>query len=293
MQDVARVKLVDKGWSGERKYYIELAGGEKQLLRLAKAERYEAKRAEYAMLARFAGMGLPVPEPLDVGLCENGESVYLLLTWCEGEAAEEALLVRPEAVQYALGVRSGEILRTIHSIPAPEDTPPWGAYMRAKIGRRIQAYRDCGISFAGADLMISYSLENLDLLDGRPQCYQHGDYHLGNMVLSAEDALSVIDFEKMSYGDPWEEFNRIVFSARISGVFASGQLNGYFGGRPPEAFFRLLALYMTSNAYGSVPWAIPFGQEDVQNMLDNAALVLQWYDGMKTIVPSWYHEPMQ
>lgn len=30
--------------------------------------------------------------------------------------------------------------------------------------------------------------------------------------------------------------------------FATGQLNGYFGGRPPEKFFRLLAFYMASYA---------------------------------------------
>lgn len=84
-----------------------------------------------------------------------------------------------------------------------------------------------------------------------------------------------------------------MFSARTSGAFASGQLNGYFGGRPPEAFFRLLALYLASNAFGSVPWTIPFGQEDVSNMLDNAALVLQWYDGMKTTVPAWYRESVE
>lgn len=154
------------------------------------------------MHALFFDMGLPVPKPLDVGLCENGESAYLLLTWCEGEAAEDALLTRSESVQYELGVRSGEILRILHGIPAPKDTPPWGEYFRRKIDRRIQAYQDRGISFDGADLLIQYTLENLDLLDDRPQCYQHGDYHVGNMVLSKADVLSVIDFERMSYGDP-------------------------------------------------------------------------------------------
>jgi serine/threonine-protein kinase len=53
-------------------------------------------------------------------------------------------------------------------------------------------------------------------------------------------------------------------------------------------FWKLLALYISSNALGSIPWAIPFGDEEVQVMRQQAAEVLQWYDGMRNVVPTWY-----
>lgn len=135
--------------------------------------------------------------------------------------------------------------------------------------------------------MIEYIMENMGLLDGRPQSFQHGDYHIGNMMLSAE-RLVVIDFDRFDYGDPWEEFNRIVWCAQASPRFASGMVDGYFGGAAPEMFWRLLALYISSNTLSSVYWAIPFGQREIDVMLNQAAEVLEWYDGMKKTVPKWY-----
>lgn len=65
-------------------------------------------------------------------------------------------------------------------------------------------------------------------------------------------------------------------------------VNGYFDGDVPLEFWRLLALYISSNTLSSVPWAIPFGQSEIDTMLDQAKEVLQWYDNMKNPVPTWY-----
>ena len=53
-------------------------------------------------------------------------------------------------------------------------------------------------------------------------------------------------------------------------------------------FWKLLALYISSNTLSSLPWAIPFGEKEIQVMQNQAAQVLQWYDGMKNPVPTWY-----
>ena len=116
---------------------------------------------------------------------------------------------------------------------------------------------------------------------------QHGDYHTGNMMLCG-GKLFVIDFDRPDAGDPWEEFNRIVWSAQLSPAFARGTVDGYFDGAPPLAFWKLLALYIASNTLGSLPWAVPFGEEQMDIMREQAAQVLDWYDGMKNPVPRWY-----
>ena len=53
-------------------------------------------------------------------------------------------------------------------------------------------------------------------------------------------------------------------------------------------FWKLLALYISSNTLSSVPWAIPFGDEQIQVMVNQAKDVLSWYDNMKNPIPTWY-----
>ena len=150
-------------------------------------------------------------------------------------------------------------------------------------------YENCELKYeSGGDEFLAYLAQNRHLLKNRPQSVQHGDYHIGNMMIDRDGALIVIDFEKQDVGDPWEEFNRIVWSAQAAPDFASGMVDGYFGGDVPMDFWRLLALYICSNTLGSLPWAIPFGEGEVQVMRKQAAQVLQWYDSMRTVVPSWY-----
>lgn len=100
--------------------------------------------------------------------------------------------------------------------------------------------------------------------------------------------IFIIDFDRYDFGDPWEEFNRIVWCAQAAPHFASGIVDGYFDGNVPEDFWRLLALYIGSNTMSSVPWAVAFGEKEVETMLRQAKEVLEWYDGMTLVVPKWY-----
>ena len=102
--------------------------------------------------------------------------------------------------------------------------------------------------------------------------------------------MTVIDFGRFDYGDPWEEFNRIVWCARASPPFAAGRADGYFGGEVPDKFWQLLALYIASNTLSSVPWAVPCGQQQIDVMLRQARDVLNGYRNMSQTVPSWYLE---
>ena len=110
---------------------------------------------------------------------------------------------------------------------------------------------------------------------------------MGNMMISQSE-LIIIDFDRFDYGDPWEEFNRIVWCAQASPKFACGMVDGYFDGQVPYQFWQLLALYICSNTLSSIPWAIPFGQKEIDTMINQAKDVLSWYDNMKNPVPTWY-----
>ena len=107
------------------------------------------------------------------------------------------------------------------------------------------------------------------------------------MVISRK-RLGIIDFNRLDFGDPWEEFNRIVWCVDCSPAFASGQIDGYFEGSPPEEFFHLMALYIACNQLSSIYWAIPFGEGEINIMRNQAKKMLEYYNGMETVVPQWY-----
>jgi aminoglycoside phosphotransferase (APT) family kinase protein len=284
------IKPITKGWSSDKKYFIETDTGEKLLLRTADRAEYDMKKNEFEMLKKLAGRKLPISQPVEFGMCDNGNGVYSLLTWCEGEDAAIVLPKLTDTEQYELGLKSGRVLREIHSIPAPVEQEDWEPKFNRKVHGKIKQYNDCPIKIEDGDRVIAYIEANRHLLRGRPQSFHHGDYHVGNMVISQDKELSVIDFNRHDFGDPWEEFNRIVWSASASPHFATGQLNGYFNGRPPEEFFKLLAFYISSNMLSSIPWAISFGEEEVNVMKEQAKEVLRWFDGMNNPVPTWYLE---
>ena len=108
-------------------------------------------------------------------------------------------------------------------------------------------------------------------------------------MIDRNGKLQIIDFDRYDFGDPWEEFNRIIWCAQKSPLFASGMVNGYFDGDVPPDFWKLLALYISSNTLSSVYWAIPFGQDEVDTMLNQAGDVLSWYDNMRESIPTWYY----
>ena len=110
------------------------------------------------------------------------------------------------------------------------------------------------------------------------------------MMVDKSGQLVIIDFDRDDYGDPWEEFNRIVWCAQATPHFASGMVDGYFGGNVPTEFWRLLALYIASNTLSSLPWAIPFGEREITTMKNQAAEVLAWYDQMNNPIPTWYQK---
>lgn len=279
---------IRKGWSNDQKYCVTDESGTRYLLRISDRKEYDAKQHEFQMMQQVQKLGVPMCEPITFGVCEEG--VYSVQTWIDGTDAEETIPHLSDRSQYAYGMEAGRILKTIHSIPVPEGQPDWEERFNRKLDRKIKKYLECPIRYEGGEAFLRYIDENRHLLQGRPQTYQHGDYHIGNMMIDTAGQLRIIDFNRNDYGDPWEEFNRIVWCAQASPLFASGMVDGYFEseGEVPSAFWRLLALYISGNTLSSVYWAIPFGEGEVQTMLDQAQDVLRWYDKMRNPVPTWY-----
>lgn len=280
--------LIEKGWSSDKKYMVTNNSNNKILIKVSDITEYDKKKAEFEAVERISQLGIPMMMPLQFGVIESENLVYMVFSWIKGSEAEIIIPSLTIKEQKKLGYDSGVILKKIHSIPAPVTQQDWADRFNAKIDRNIKRYKSCGIKAPMEDRIINFINNNRKYLVGRPQTIQHGDYHVGNIFITPNKRISVIDFNRWDYGDPWEEFNRIVWTIQSSEIFASSQLDGYFKDSIPDIFFRLMALYIASNALASIPWAIPFGETDINAMLSNIDQMLEHYNGFETFIPSWY-----
>lgn len=279
---------IEKGWSGDQKYHVTTKDGAQYLLRISPASRKEQVQGMYQRMRSVQQLGIPMCLPIEWGEC--GEGIYFLQSWITGQDAESVLPTLSGDAQYAYGLDAGRILKKLHSLPAPANAVPWGKRFNQKIDRKIKMYNECSLKYEGGEAFLNHIEKSRHLLSDRPQTYQHGDYHVGNMMIDDAGRLTIIDFEKDDRGDPWEEFNRIVWCAQMSPDFASGMVDGYFGGEVPMDFWNLLALYICSNTLSSLPWAVAYGEKEITTMRNQAAEILGWYDGFHTVVPNWYRK---
>lgn len=282
------INEINKGWSADKKFYIKTKDNKDLLLKISDISEYSKKKDEFRNIKAINNKDILMSSAIEFGICNNGKSVYSLFTWIDGNDADLKIKEFNKEEQYNLGFTAGKYLKEIHSMPAPSSELDWEIKFNVKIDKKILSYKECGITIEGADKIISYLQENRYLLSNRSQCFQHGDYHIKNMIITTSKELGIIDFNRFDYGDPFEEFNRITWSAEASPEFASGCINGYFNNEVPDIFFRLMLLYILSNVIGSIPWAIPFGQEEINVMIGQTKNVLGWYKGLEIYIPNWY-----
>ncbi|HEL2402967.1 TPA: phosphotransferase [Streptococcus suis] len=275
-----------KGWSTDRKYKVQLEDGRLGLLRIAERPAYEAKRLEFQLVENLFGLGLPVAEPLSFWADE--ESVYSLYEWIEGQDMNEVASSLSESVLYELGCQAGKFLRAMHAMSIDQGLRDWNSFYQAKIDSKLAAYPVASHSYPNGQAMIDFVQANRHLLAGRPITYHHGDFHTGNFLLGRDRKLKILDFDRYDIGDPWEEFNRLIFTADLSPAFARGQVDAYFEGAIPEEFWRLLALYLTVNSLGALSWAEQVDPLQIPLMKEQADAVWTWYQGYSRLQPSWY-----
>lgn len=275
-----------KGWSTDRKYKVQLEDGRFGLLRIAERPAYEAKRLEFRLVQSLFGKDLPVAEPLS--FWADDLSVYTLYEWVEGQDMNEVASDLSDSVLYDLGCQSGQFLRTLHALPIDQSQRDWSSFYQAKIDNKLAAYQAASHSYPNGQAMIDFVQANRHLLEGRPIAYHHGDFHTGNFLLGRDGKLKILDFDRYDIGDPWEEFNRLIFTADLSPAFARGQLDAYFEGHIPEEFWKLLALYLTVNSLGALSWAEQVDPLQIPLMKEQADVVWTWYQGYSRLQPLWY-----
>lgn len=285
---IVRREPIRRGWSADRKYRAVTADGTAYFLRISPAEKQAQRRMQFEHMRKAAALGIPVCRPVDFGTCEEG--CFQLLEWIEGRDAEAVLPTLTGAERYDFGLQAGQMLCRLHTIPAPAAAAPWAVCFGRKLEKKLAAYEKSPLKYEKGALFLELVRRERHLVEDRPTVWHHGDYHCGNLMFDETMTLRVIDFDREDLGDPWYEFNRIIWDVRAGAEYASGMVDGYFDGEVPEVFWRLLRLYLCQNMISSLPWAADFGENEIRTARENADRVLAWYDDLREVVPNWYRK---
>ena len=285
----AKIKPLTKGLSGRKKFKIETLDGQHMILHISEADEYERMKAEYEMAEHAAVLDIQMSRPVCFGKCNNGKHTYRLLTWVEGTDAEALLPTLAQADQYKLGVKSGELLRKIHSTPAPSSTRDWDVYHTQKLQKWLDVYSaNTVIHCAKGELIIQYLKQNSGILDGREQTFIHGDFNTENIIAMPNGEVGAIDFNSYNtaYGDPWFDLCTAAWMPAMFPPFYTGQLAGYFCGAPSASFWNVYTYYLAYDALAALADSDgTFGIDDSKYVTDN---ILAWTDGFKRPVPVWF-----
>jgi aminoglycoside phosphotransferase (APT) family kinase protein len=165
---------------------------------------------EFALMRRAAEAGVPVPEPLALEPAGGRfGSPGMLMGYVEGTSVAPRILRKPEyeAARERLPGQLAEALARIHSIdPAGLEgvlPPPPADPALAQIEEWERQLDAVGEPLPALELGLRWLRANLPA-PVAPRLV-HGDFRLGNLIVSAEGLAAVIDWELAHLGDPAED----------------------------------------------------------------------------------------
>ena len=284
--NIVDISLLSKGWSGDEKYILTDINNVKYLLRKSKPELYEKRKTQFNLLQEIEKLNINCVKPIEFGVLQSKE-VYTILTFLEGEDAEEAILKLTDEEAYNLGIEAGIILKKIHSIKIPKQSQSWWERYQLKMQRKIDALIQCEYRLPMQEEIIKYYRENAYLMKERPLVFTHGDYHLGNMIIN-DKHIGIIDFDKINPADPYDEFKPFCWNVIRNEYFETGLINGYFENKIPADFFKILKFYTAESLISHLPWATKFGNKEVSTALEISNKQMEWYDNFELTIPKWY-----
>ena len=287
-----KVKLIGGGWSPDLKFKITTVDGFNYLIRVTDIKSIDKKKMEYESICELDTLGINFTNPYSFGTLDDVGKLYMVLRWVDGKNVEEAVPELTTQQQYECGVKAGKLLRKIHSLPSKLTPTEWKQKNLKILAERDNLYKACDYyKIEYYDEMMCFINANMKYLDNRPLVFHHGDFQGRNIIIDENGDIGVIDFERTSSGDPYEEFNRMmIYTRRFSVDFSRGQIDGYFENEKiPEEFFPIVAFHSAMKLLTTIVFGVTTKQEHIYKENELAKEVLyEDYKGFTSVVPSWY-----
>ena len=289
------INFIDLGWSQDKKYLVT-KNQTSYILRLFKSDKLTEKQVEFNFIKECHDI-IPCSKPIECGKVSDTSAYgYILLSYVEGETLEETIETFSTQKQYDLGVIAGKILKKIHELPISNEFNQEEILgnLFYKKERQLNQYIEGNYQLPHEEEVISYVKNHLETIKTQKIVKQHGDFHPGNLILTPQNNIVVIDFNRWDLGDPFEEFLKIsLFTVETSAVFALGQIEGYFNNQIPDIFWEQLKFYSLHTSLFSIVWAEKFGANDVANMITRYERIYQDYFTKDTLVPRWVEKALK
>lgn len=160
---------------------------------------------EADLLTRAASAGVPVPPVLGVSEAGTDLGQAFIMDRISGETIGRKILRDEEfaGARKVLARQCGEALAGIHSIPADAlpDLPVSDGL--SQLAKYELIYRAFDLPRPVFELAIAWLKANAP--EPLPSVLVHGDFRLGNLMISEEGLASVLDWELAHIGDPRED----------------------------------------------------------------------------------------
>lgn len=282
---IQKLEKIERGWSGDDKYIVYSPKG-KFLLRVSDISMLKRKAKEISVIELVSTLNVNTPRFIELQMVED--MILMVLTFVEGEDAIHVIPTLPPATQYRLGYQTGRVLWQIHHLTHNLYQESDFLKMKEKILSRLNLYEK-SIYFTKKDLIpLQYIRDNIDVLKDMNVRLNHGDYHIGNMIIDESQNIGIIDFNRFDYEDAIKDFTSVLtFSKTASIPFTRGTLNGYYPDGIPKLFWKKVKIYLAYNAMYSILWAEPYGESEVNFMLARKEELYHEYDYFQKEKPDW------
>jgi aminoglycoside phosphotransferase (APT) family kinase protein len=225
------------------------------------------QQGEFAVVSAAHSAGVPVPRPLHAEP-EGGRfaSAGFLMEHVEGESVAPRLLRKPEyeSARASLPAQLGAAIARIHRMPVADVSPPLPAAPLDPALAQVEEWErqldEIGEPLPAVELGLRWLRANLPA-PGEPALV-HGDFRLGNFIVSPGGLEAVIDWELAHLGDPAEDLGWICIRSWRFGndelpVAGVGMVEGFLsayeaagGGAVEPERLRFWEVF------GNVKWAV-------------------------------------
>lgn len=71
IENLISKEIINKGWSGDKKYRVSSSDGSVYLLRISPLAKHERRKREFDKMCEVAKLGIPMAAPLEFGICDG------------------------------------------------------------------------------------------------------------------------------------------------------------------------------------------------------------------------------
>ena len=274
------------GWSGEQKYKIQTNNGETLLLRILSKEQFENQKKGIEFLGKCGEKSSHVPQILEIGTTLDNSYCFLLLSYIIGDNGMSEIEKYSKDEQYVLGLKMGEIIKSLHSLSSPKRNTEYSKIFKEKIIKYLHFFAQNKGDFPFLHNTEKNLLKLQKIIKKRPIIMIHNDFHLGNMIINNND-IFLIDFNRATFGDNIKEFDCIAWSATHSENFVAGLLDAYLESENKQEFFEILRCYISLWELQMLSFIETEDDDEKKTVIDLIKYTESWFD-KNEYIPNWY-----